>query len=231
MRRYLTTVAIVAFFGLAVVAQDAGLQAKLQDVKVAAARNKLALTQYTWQEQQTVSVNGEVKQQTLYQVQLGPDGQPQKTALTAPQPPPAAQGGRLRQRIVQNKTNEFKEYAQQVGALVHAYSVPDPDKLQQVFQAGNMSLGSEGGGSSLALTFHSYLKADDTYTLVLNPQDKSMQSVQVASYLDDPSNAVTFSANFSKLPDGTNHVQSSTVNGQQKQLQIQSMNNNYLKLH
>jgi hypothetical protein len=51
---------------------------------------------------------------------------------------------------------------------------------------------------------------------------KGIQSVQVASYLNnDPSDAATFTAQFSKLPDGTNYMSSATVNGEKEHLTIQ----------
>ena len=42
--------------------------------------------------------------------------------------------------------------------------------------------------------------------------------------------AATFSAQFSKLPDGTNYLSSATVNGVKKQLTIQIQNANYQPL-
>ena len=56
-------------------AQNASLAQKVQLVKQIMAANKQQLSRYTWQTQETISVNGGVKEQTVYQVQLGPDGQ------------------------------------------------------------------------------------------------------------------------------------------------------------
>ena len=44
------------------------------------ARNKQQLAQYTWQETETISIKGNVKDVKTYQVQMGPEGQ-QKTLL------------------------------------------------------------------------------------------------------------------------------------------------------
>ena len=62
----------------------------------------------------------------------------------------------------------------------------------------------------------SYQKPNDSVTLVFNQQQKAIQSVQVASYLTDPSDAVTIAVQFAKLPDGTNHVATMQVNGGQQ---------------
>jgi hypothetical protein len=49
----------------------------------------------------------------------------------------------------------------------------------------------------------------------------------VASYLNDPKDAVTISAEFAQLPDGTNHVASTLINGESKQLTVNDVNSNY----
>src|SRR5215472_1698592 len=73
-----------------------------QQIQQSVAANKQRLARYTWREQQTVSLKGEVKNQTVYQVRMGPDGKPQKTQLSAPPPPPS--GGRLKKRVIEKKT-------------------------------------------------------------------------------------------------------------------------------
>jgi hypothetical protein len=68
-------------------------------------------------------------------------------------------------------------------------------------------------------------------TLVFNTAEKSIQTLNVSSYLNnDPSDAATCTAQFSKLPDGTNYMSSATVNGVKKQLTIQIQNTNYQPL-
>jgi hypothetical protein len=69
-------------------AQSPELQQRLADLKASAAKNKQELGQFTWVEQDTISLKGEQKKQEHFQVRLGPDGKPQKTSLD---PAPAAQ--------------------------------------------------------------------------------------------------------------------------------------------
>ena len=61
--------------------QDGELQKRVAEIKQYLSLNKIVLAQYRWQESQTVSVKGEVKKEELFQVQIGSDGQPQKTNL------------------------------------------------------------------------------------------------------------------------------------------------------
>ena len=216
---------VLALAASTAVAQDSGMQ---QQIQQSIAANQQRLAHYTWQEQQTVSLKGEVKSQTLYQVQMGPNGQPQKTQLSAPPPPP--EGRRMKERIIEKKEGELKDYAQQISALVHSYVPPNPQKMQQAFQQGSGSL-SRAGAGTVQLAFPNYNMQGDSMKLIINTGDKGIQSVDVSSYLNnDPKDAVTFTAQFSKLPDGTNYMSSATVNGEKEHLTIQIQNMNYQPL-
>ena len=46
----------------------------------------------------------------------------------------------------------------------------------------------------------SYQKPNDSVTLVFNQEQKTIQSVQVATYLTDPSDAVTIAVQFASCP-------------------------------
>jgi hypothetical protein len=207
-------------------AQNPELQEKLAAIKQSSAANKQALAHYTWLEQQTISLKGDVKKTQQFQVRIGPDGQQQKTELN-PQAAPQPSGGRIKRRIVEKKTDEFEAYGQQIAALGKQYSQPDMQALQKAYQQGNISIQPNSAVGTVSLIIKSYLKPNDLVTLVFNQQQKAIQSIQVASYLADPSDAVTIAVQFAKLPDGTNHVATVQVNGVSKQLGVQIQNSTY----
>jgi hypothetical protein len=212
-------------------AQDPELQQKLAAVKEASAKNKQALAQYAWTEKQTISLKGEVKKQTTYEVRLGPDGQPQKTEVAQmPQSSGGGREGRVKEHIKEKKKEEFAEYGQQLAALAHQYAQPDPNRLQQAFQQGNLTLGSAGAPTEIRMVIKNYIKPNDNVTLVFNQQTKAIQSVQVASYLQDPKDAVEISVQFAQLPDGTNHVANTMITAVSKKLIVATQNSNYQKL-
>src|SRR5258708_20663343 len=101
-------------------AQSPELQEKLAQIKQSSAANKQALARYTWLEQQTISLKGEVKKTQQFQVRIGPDGQQQKTELN-PQPAPQPIGGRVKRHVVEKKTEEFEAYGQQIAAPGNQY--------------------------------------------------------------------------------------------------------------
>jgi hypothetical protein len=210
-------------------AQNPALQEKLTAIKESSAANKQALAHYTWLEQQKFSLKGDVKKSQQFQVQIGPDGQQQKTELNA-QPAPQPSGGRLRQYIVEKKTDEFEAYGQQIAALGKQYAQLDAQALQQAYQQGNVSIQPDGAEGTVSPIIKSYLKPNDSVTLVFDQQQKAIQSVQVASYLTAPSDAVTIAVQFAKLPDGTNHVATTQVDGVSKQLGVMTQNSMYQPL-
>jgi len=231
-----TILAGLSLTGRPATAQTSEVQQRLTEVKEASAQNKQALATYTWQEQDTISLKGEVKKQESFQVHMGPDGKPQKTPLNAE---PAAQpsqahsgrrGGRLKEKVVENKKEEYKEYAQKIGALAHSYVPPDKAKLQQAFQQGNVKLNAGATAGQVRLLITNYVKPNDSMTITFDKAAKAIQSVQIASYMDSPSDVVRIAVHFAKLADGTNHIATMTVEGVSKQLKVAVENSNYKKM-
>jgi hypothetical protein len=207
-------------------AQNPEMGQKVAEIKQASAANKQALARYTWQEQQAISLKGEVKKTVSYQVSIGADGQQQKIELGSTAAPPPS-GGRLKQRIVANKTNEFQQYGQQVAALAKQYTQPDPQLLQQAYQQGNASIQLGGAPGTVTLVIKNYIKPGDSMTLVFNEGQNAIQTLQVSSYLSDPKDAVTMVVQFAKLPSGVNHVATAQINGVSKQMTVAIQNFNY----
>lgn len=210
-------------------AQNPQVQQRLAEVKESAAKNKEALSHYSWQEQQTIAIKGDVKDTKLYQVHLGPDGKPQKVET---ENTPTSSGGRkhgLAHHVKEKKGEEYKQYGQQIATLAQQYAQPDPQKLQQAFQQGKVMLGSGGTPGEVKMVISNYIKPNDKMTVIFNQQVKAIQSVNVATYLQDPKDAVSIGAQFSQLPDGTNHVASTQTKGESKDLLVTTQNSNYQK--
>jgi hypothetical protein len=209
------------------VAQKADLLEKLQQIKQASAANKAALSHYTWQEQESISLKGEVKKTTIYQVTQTADGTQQKTPVSSTPAAAAPSGGKFKQRIIAKKKEEYQEYGEQIAALAKQYTQPDAQAMQQAYQKGNISIQVGGGPGNVSLVFKNYLKPGDSMTMIFNTESKAIQAINVSSYLSDPSDAVTVAVQFAKLPSGVNHVASVNVMGVAKQLGVAIQNMNY----
>jgi len=209
-------------------AQSPELQQRVADLKEAMAKNKQAMMSYTWVEVITISLKGEQKKQEHFQVRLGPDGKPQKTSLDPPAEASAPSGGRLKKHVVEKKKEEYKDYADQMKALAQQYVPPDKDLLQQAYAQGNITLGPTAGApNEIQLVIHNYLKQGDSMTLVFDKARKALASIQIASYMSDPKDAMNLTVQFSALPDGTNHISNMVLDGVSKQLNIAIANSNY----
>jgi hypothetical protein len=205
-------------------AQNASLAQKVQQVKQLMAANQQQLSHYTWQTQETVSVRGDVKEQTVYEVQVGADGQQIRTLVAQPVAP--SSDGRQHGIIHRVKEN-YKAYAQQVGALAKSYSPLSATKIQQLYTRGSVAVKAAGSPGYSAILISNYLKAGDSIVLTLRNSPKALTSVDVTSYLDQPSDAVTIQVHFASLPDGTRYAATTTVNGQSKNLTIVDQSTNF----
>jgi len=237
--RYVSSFLIASAFAISMAsaqsptAPNPEAQKKIAAFKEALAKNKQALAQYTWTEQDTISLKGDVKKQEQFRVTLGPDGKPQKTPLNpsappAPQAAPQGRGGRVKEHVVEKKKEEYKDYADSIKALIQQYLPPDKDAIEQARQKGNISVTPEASGQ-YKLVITNYVKQGDNMTLVIDGTQNTIVSLSLATYLNDPKDAVTVSSQFAAIPSGPNHIASQTINGVSKQLTIAVQNSNYQK--
>ena len=137
----------------------------------------------------------------------------------------------MKEHVVEKKKEEYKDYADQIKSLIEQYVPPQKELLEQAAQKGNIALSpqpGEQGQYRLAIT--SYIKQGDNMTLVFDRARKALASVTIATYLDDPKDAVNVTVDFTSEPSGLSHVASETINGVSKQLTIAIQNSNYQHL-
>jgi hypothetical protein len=114
----------------------------------------------------------------------------------------------------------------QMKALVQRYIPPDRDAIQDAFSKGNVSF----TGDEMKIAIRSYVKTNDSVTIVFNRTQKQISSIKVARYMYDPNDATNLEVQFGSLPDGTSHVSETTIEGVRKQLTIRTQNSDYRKL-
>jgi hypothetical protein len=206
-------------------------------IKESLAKNQAALRQYSWVETTTISLKGEVKKKEQKQCFYGADGKVQKTPLpgqAAAEPKKeqggggGRRGGRLKQNIVENKVEDLKEYMEKAAALVHQYVPPDPQKLQQAQQTGNLSV--QPGAGATTLNVKSYVKAGDSLSLGFDPAAKAMRSYAVQSYVEKPKeDDLTLSVKFNTLADGTTYPETIVLDVKAKNVIVTVTNSGYKK--
>ena len=209
-----------------VLAQDSAIQEKMAAVKQAMAANAQKLHQYQWIETTQLTLKGDPKPPTEDSCQYGPDGTVQKTPIGPPPEQPS--GGRLKERIIERKEKEIKDYMGEVKQLLGMYLPPDPQKMEQAKQAGNVSLNPVPGAVNLIFT--NYAQPGDSMTLTFDTNARRITSVNVNTYMGETKDAVTLQVQMASLPDATNYAQQTILNATAKQLSVTTTNSNYQKL-
>jgi hypothetical protein len=223
----LMKMSIVALLAaVSAIAQNSELQQKLAAVKQAAAENRQKLHQYQWIETTQLTLKGDAKPPSQKLCQYGPDGQVQKTPVGPPPQQPS--GGRMKQRVIEKKKEEMQDYMEDVKGLLGMYVPPDPQKMEQAYQAGNVSLNPAGG--LVNLVFRNYAQPGDQMTLTFDPGAKKITSLNISTYMGKAKDTVTLQVQMASLPDGTNYAQQTVLNATAKQLVVTTTNSNYQKL-
>ncbi len=213
-------------------AQLGDMQARVGELKESSTKNKEALAKYTWTERVTISLNGKERKQERFQVRMGSDGKPIKTPIDAPAQDQSARGGRLRQRIVEKKKEEFEDYAQSMKDLAQQYIPPEKDLIQDAYSKGNISITPGAGGAPGRIQFliRDYVRKGDSVTIIFDKDQKQLVSISIHSWIDDPTDIMNLSVRFEKLPDGPSHAAGATIEGVRKHLTVVTQNDNYRRL-
>jgi len=156
-----------------------------------------------------------------------------KTSLDpAPQADEASsgRGGRLRQQVVAKKKEEYQDYAEQMKAVAQEYLPPDKDLIQSANAKGNVSFAPGAGEpGEVNILIRDYAKAGDSMSIVFDKAQKQLVSVNIATYLSQPSDAMKLAVTFARIPGGSSHAESTTIDGISKQLTVVTQNSSYTK--
>jgi hypothetical protein len=225
-KRLMIIGALMLAISLPSFAQSSELQQKLAAVKQAAAENKQRLMHYQWTETTQPTLKGDPKPASEKLCQYGPDGQIQKTPIG---PPPAEpSGGRLKKRVIEKKKAEIADYMDDVKGLLSMYVPPDPQRMQQAYQAGKLSLNPAGG--VINFVFTDYAQPGDRMTLTFDTSALKITSLAINTYMGEAKDAVTLQVQMATLPDGTNYAEQTILSAAAKQLVVTTTNSNYQRL-
>jgi hypothetical protein len=227
----LLVTALVSTLGLLLVvfwAQPVRAQS-MEPAKVAAAiqANAQALKKFVWQQRTQIQLKGETKKVILKQMNYDSNGNLQKTQLS--EQPDSSQsqpsGGRLKQRVIAKKTDEFKDMLEGIAALVTSYTEIPHDQLQANLQKASFSAGQSDMSGSVQIQMSNVLQGGDTFTIWIDRQAMLFRRVSInTSYEQKP---LTVQANYAMLPSGQVYMRQAIVNYPAKQVVVQMDNLNY----
>lgn len=171
------------------------------------ARNKSALLEYTWQQQEIILIKDRFESQRLFQVEIGSDGRTEKMPLDLPEETSSTQKTErgVREWVMEKKKRAVQQYARELQGLAEAYVEASPDLLRSAYDRHDISMKPAARGSRQML-IHNYLKPDDTATLTFDEKTNELQSIDATSYLTSAKGPVEIHAKFLKIQNGPDHI-------------------------
>jgi hypothetical protein len=224
--------AIIAVGTVASITSGAAQAPASPDQLVAALKQNLAegqkrLRQYEWIETTAISLKGEEKSRKQQRVYYGADGKLTKLPIGEPkaQAEPSGGGrgrrggGRVKEKIVENKKDEMAEYMEKAVALIHQYVPPDPAQIQKAKDANNLKVLPQPDGK-LRLEFQNYIQPKDMMAIDVDAKAALLSALRVATYLEKPEDAVTLDVRFGTLADGTSYTAQTTLEAKAKNIRV-----------
>ena len=199
-------------------------QERVAALKQSLVESQKAIRRYEWIETTVISLKGEEKARTQKRVYYGADGTLQKVPMGDAAPPAQAapggrRGGRLKEKIVENKKDDMKEYMERATALIQKYVPPKPEDIQRASEGGKLTAGPAGPGPT-RLAFTDFLLPGDRLALDVDAAANRLVGLTVESYLDQRDDAVTLGVQLGTLADGTSYTAQTTLNAAAKHIQV-----------
>ena len=197
-----------------------------QQVAATIQANAQALKTFSHQQRTQLQLKGETKKVILNQIAYDMNGNQQKTLLSEDPPPGAApSGGRLKQRIVEKKTGEFKEMMENIVNLVKSYTELPHDQLQAALQKATFSQGSGDMAGSVQIAMTSVIQPGDSMTIWIDRTAMLYRRAVIATTYEG--NPVTTTANYAMLPSGQVYMGEAILTYPKKEVVVQIDNSNY----
>jgi len=195
------------------------------NIKAKLALSKKNLQKYSWIETTTVFYKGEQKSSKQYQCYYSVDGQLQKVETAGGTPAKTERG--IRGRIIENKVDDITAYVTKAQALIKTYLPPDPAKLQQIVAGGTSTVGILVPNQQYKLSFPNYNLPGDLLSISINKSSQMLTGLEVSTYIDKPSDVVTFNLTYATLPDGTQYAGETDLVATAESVKIVIMNSGY----
>jgi hypothetical protein len=205
---------------------DPKLATEVAAIRAEVARSNLALRRYTWTERTQVLAKGEVQSSSDAGCRYDADGQVLKESLGTAIEQDRANG--LSNRPTVRRKADLQDYIQRTISLIAYYVPPKPEQLDAMLSRGDASQELSEPGKS-RIRFRDYHQRGDSMTFTYDPASKALLSLTVLSTLGSPKDPVTLEAVFETLPDGVNHLASTTVIASKKKIEVKTRNVSYAK--
>ena len=196
--------------------------------------NSAALEQFTWKSRTELKLKGESKNVNLEQVRYDIDGKLQKTAIGAPpQEQPKERSSRrgrrgrerVKEKIIENKKEEFAELMQGLAQLAGSYAHMPPEGLQKFAQNAGIGQGEGPLQGTVQIRSGDVLHAGDLMSVWVDPASYNMRQVEIHSIYEEK--PVTVTVEFRSVADGPTYPARSTLSYPDKEIELTVENYDY----
>ena len=197
---------VAAAVMLGALASAARAQGTVEDrvavLKRTLAENAAAQRNYTWIETTELALNGDVKETNSMSCRYVAGAEkPACTQIGAP-PAPKKMRGPLRKKIAKQKIADLKAYMDSVKTLVARYVPPEQGLIQKAQQRGDVAVAPNPSNSTFKVTISNYIQKGDAMAVVVHDEDKHLAELNVSTWLNDPTAAVSLEVSFTTLGTG-----------------------------
>jgi hypothetical protein len=206
---------------------DPNLMREVSAIRAEVARSSAALRQYSWTEETDILVKDDMKSSTSLLCSYNDMGVLVKTPAGPAKEEKGGPGAVSKRPMVRMKA-DMEDYIGRAVSLIKAYVPPKPDQMQYLLENGYAYLGKSEGGKS-EIRFKRYYQDGDSLVYTYDSATKVLLKINIESNLGSPKDPVTVEAIFERLPDGVNHMATTTLIAKAKKVRINTRNTKYKK--
>jgi len=234
MKQFLHTIGFALAVGLWVSSIAFGQGVDPAQFAEAQKQNGAALHTYSHKERVDLQLKGESKKVTLNLVRYDLSGAEEKTLLSEEPkeqqeepdlPGRDRRGARVKDKVIENKKEDFKEMMQGLAGLVKSYTQIPPDKLKAAMAQAEKSAGQGDLQGSVGLKLSNVVQDKDTLTIWIDPATLMFRRIEIGSSYD--SKPVTVTVGYSTLPSGPTYMAEANLQYPEKNLVLRIENFDY----
>jgi hypothetical protein len=193
--------------------------------------NAQRLRQYSWTSRTEIKLKGESKNIKLEFARYDLNGKVQKTPAipppqAAPAPAPGGRGGRLKNKVIENKKEDFAEMMQGLGQLVASYGQLPPDKLQAFKASATKAAGQGDMQGAAQIQSLNVLMPGDSMTIWIDPASQMMRRVEIKTLYEKK--PATLVADYRAVPNGPTYMARAVLAYPEKNVELTVDNYDYL---
>ena len=218
MKRMNLLLMMVFLAGALIVSAQVDMKETMSVIKTNLVQSKVQMRQYSWIETTKTWIKDELKSTKQNQCYYSVDGKLTKIA-TGGSDQQKAPGG-LKGKIAANKKEDMAEYIAKAMDKINDYLPPDGDKVQQIYNSGNVGIQILDPGKKFKLSFPDYLQKGDILSISVDMGNQKLMALSVNTFIDNPSEKVIFDVTYNSLPDGTQYASQTVLVAQAKNLKL-----------